>query len=83
MIAANIGAMSPATLFKKLATPVPAPRTGAGLIRMLVSRLYLSVGLEQITHNSSGVKAYRTPYMMFCTKASTHEKASIDVSEVP
>lgn len=31
MLAANMGAMSPVNLFKKLATPVPAPRTGAGL----------------------------------------------------
>lgn len=31
MFAARMGAMSPVTLFKKLATPVPAPRTGAGL----------------------------------------------------
>lgn len=30
-LAARIGAMSPATLLRKLATPVPAPRTGAGL----------------------------------------------------
>lgn len=86
MIAANIGAMSPATLFRKLATPVPAPRTGAGLLRNLVSNLSLAGKegrKEMTTHNNSGVKAYKTPYMMFCTNASTHEKASIDVSEVP
>lgn len=31
-LAARIGAMSPVTRFKKLATPVPAPLTGAGNI---------------------------------------------------
>lgn len=31
IFAARTGAMRPITLFKKLAMPVPAPRTGAGL----------------------------------------------------
>jgi hypothetical protein len=63
IVAAMIGAISPVTLFRKLATPVPAPLTGAGKI--------------------SGVKAYRTPYMIFCAKASTQEKANWEEADVP
>ena len=61
--AARTGAISPNTLFKKLATPVPAPLTGAG--------------------NTSGVKAYSTPYMMFCEKASTQENANCAEAVLP
>ena len=57
------GATKPVILFRKLATPVPAPRTGAGKI--------------------SGVKAYRTPYMMFCENASTQEKKSCEDGDLP
>lgn len=56
IFAAMSGAIKPVNLLRKLATPVPAPLTGAGKI--------------------SGVKAYRTPYMMFCAKASIQEKMS-------
>src|SRR4051794_193338 len=63
IVAAKIGATNPVARFRKLATPVPAPRTGAGKI--------------------SGVKAYSTPYMIFCEKASTHEKASCAPGDVP
>lgn len=56
ILAAMMGAVRPPMRFRKLATPVPVPRFGAG--------------------NTSGVKAYRTPYMMFWKKASMDEKAS-------
>jgi hypothetical protein len=62
-VAAMMGAIRPVMRFRKLATPVPAPRTGAG--------------------NISGVKAYRTPYMMFWAKASTQDIRSWAVDVVP